>query len=80
MFFSVKDRNYSQRDKRREDREDKMAMEERLAQAQAKQKLEDAKRAAETMTPRSRIATPGAKTPQLRREPGTPWRPGRIGL
>jgi pre-mRNA-splicing factor ATP-dependent RNA helicase DHX38/PRP16 len=80
MFFSVKDRNFSHRDMRRENKLDKEAMEERLIIAQKKQKEDDAKIAAETMTPRSRIATPGARTPSLRREPGTPRRTGRIGL
>jgi hypothetical protein len=82
MFYSVKDANYTQRDKRKQDKQEAMAMEERLAKAQEKQKLEDLKLASASMTGRSRIATPGARTPNMRREPGTPAarRGGRMGL
>lgn len=80
MFYSVKASNYTQRDKRRQDMQDSIKMEERLQTVIEQQNREALELAAKVATPRSRIATPGSRTP-FRREPGTPARRGgRIGL
>ncbi|KAI8904421.1 pre-mRNA-splicing factor ATP-dependent RNA helicase PRP16-like protein [Gorgonomyces haynaldii] len=60
MFFSVKDANYTQRDKRRQDRQDTQRMEERLEKALEQQRLEQEKE--QKPVSKARIATPGMRS------------------
>ncbi|KAI8923524.1 P-loop containing nucleoside triphosphate hydrolase protein [Entophlyctis helioformis] len=83
MFFSLKDSTYSQRDKRKQDRQDAMEMEGRLQASLERRRaeaLEEEQQRAQQMSAalQTRIATPGGRTP---REPGTPFRKiRRVGL
>ncbi|KAK9727570.1 Pre-mRNA-splicing factor ATP-dependent RNA helicase PRP16 [Basidiobolus ranarum] len=65
MFFSVKESNWSHKEKRKQDREELKTMEDELKKATEdalKQKeQEEEQRVAQT--PRSRMATPGFRTP-----------------
>ncbi len=69
MFFTIKDNNYSQRDKRKQDREDSMNMEDRMNRAIEQQKREEEMEIKAVATPRTKIATPGrrATTPMIRK-------------
>ncbi|KAH9251291.1 hypothetical protein BASA81_010844 [Batrachochytrium salamandrivorans] len=79
MFFSVKDSNYSQRNKRLQDKVDALEMEEKSRISTVKRLQEEQRLSSEPLVSRSQIATPGSRT--LRREPGTPFRKHkRVGL
>ncbi|KND04589.1 uncharacterized protein SPPG_00308 [Spizellomyces punctatus DAOM BR117] len=80
MFFTLKEKGFSHTEKRRQDRRDLMNMEEELRLASEK-RVQEGRAASVTPTPRSRIATPGARTPALtRRDSGTPLHRRRFGL
>ncbi|KAI8922743.1 P-loop containing nucleoside triphosphate hydrolase protein [Entophlyctis helioformis] len=68
MFFSLKDSTYSQRDKRKQDRQDAMEMEGRLQASLERRRaeaLEEEQQRAQQMSAalQTRIATPGGRTP-----------------
>ncbi|TPX67350.1 hypothetical protein SpCBS45565_g03859 [Spizellomyces sp. 'palustris'] len=80
MFFTLKEKGFSHTEKRRQDRRDLMNMEEELRLASEK-RVQEGRAASVAPTPRSRIATPGARTPALtRRDSGTPLHRRRFGL
>ncbi|TPX35547.1 hypothetical protein SmJEL517_g02068 [Synchytrium microbalum] len=84
MFFSVKEAGFSQREKRRQDKQEMRTMEDDMKEALKREELEKKKLSIEEIQPRhviSRIATPGGATPagmtpRRRIEPGTPRRVG----
>lgn len=61
MFFSVKDSNFSQRDKRRQDRQQTMEMEIRLEKALAKKRADELRAQSEVLVTKTRFATPGSR-------------------
>jgi pre-mRNA-splicing factor ATP-dependent RNA helicase DHX38/PRP16 len=72
MFFTVKERNFSQREKRKLDAAALEGMEEELRQATAARRAEEAERELHVRaTPRSRIATPGLVLPKRPATGGT---------
>lgn len=74
MFFSVKEKG-GYLEKRRRDLRDAERMEEELRRASEKRVVVE-----EKPTPRSKILTPGVKTPMTRRDTGTPMVRRRFGL
>lgn len=81
MFFSIKDSTFSQKDKRRLDRQESERMEQRLEEALARQKQEEIRAATDRPISRSRIETPGVKRPNSSiRRMGTPALRKRMGL
>ncbi|KAJ3080007.1 DEAH-box RNA helicase prp16 [Quaeritorhiza haematococci] len=82
MFFTIKEQNFSQREKRKQDRIEAQNMEEELKMAMEKKKEEEVRASTAPPISRSRIVTPGGKTPRNRRErePGTPMRRSGFGI
>ncbi|KAJ3272979.1 DEAH-box RNA helicase prp16 [Terramyces sp. JEL0728] len=62
MFFKVKDSSFTQRDRRLQDKQQSMEMEERLQIAEKRRKEESIRAATQQIIPRSRIATPGIRS------------------
>jgi len=67
MFYSIKEQNFSQTEKRRKDLKETKSMEEELKQVQEINKRKEIERRRTEQIPRSRIATPGKfATPRAR--------------
>jgi pre-mRNA-splicing factor ATP-dependent RNA helicase DHX38/PRP16 len=67
MFYSIKEQNFSQTEKRRKDIKETKSMEEELKQVQEIHKRREIERRRTETIPRSRIATPGKfATPRAR--------------
>ncbi|TPX50854.1 hypothetical protein SeLEV6574_g00656 [Synchytrium endobioticum] len=76
MFFTIKEAGFSQRDKRRMDKQEMRSMEEDMKEALKREQQAKDKEQTEVVHPRSRIATPGYATPKKRFDPT----PRRVGM